>query len=274
MSYILTIRQLYCIVRSIKLVLEDGRLQALDLSDKTDTMLSPVRQESLTGMVENRLHAYLKKSQFLPGDRLPGEKELSEMLEVSRPVVREALSRLRMIGLVDSRKRRGMVVGKPAIFETMEKVIDPDFLEQEEQEDFFKLRLTIELGMADLLVINITPQEIEELDLIVAREEADPGNYRLFLDCDYAFHSALYRATRCRSLASFQSILLKFFGDYETRRRNSPGTFAQRFSDPDLCTHRDIVEAVKTLDPETIQRTMRRHFSYHLNRIRTNQPVA
>ena len=58
---------------------------------------------------------------------------------------------------------------------------------------------------------------------------------------------------------------LQFFTDFETRVQSASSRFAQRFDDPEQCTHRDLLTVIATRDPETIQRTMRRHLATHRN---------
>lgn len=229
-------------------------------------MFTPVIQESLADQVENKIHEYMKANRLRPGDSFPKEEELATMLQISRPVVREALSRLRMMGLVTSRKRRGMVVAKPTIFATMAKVINPDFLDADEQADFMRLRVTIELGLADFLLLNITSDEIDELEKVVRREESDPADFELYMQCDYLFHSLIYQATGCSSLASFQGLLYRFFSDIKSRKAFATKGFSQRFTDPQKTTHRDILEAIKSGDPEVVHQTMRKHLSLYLQK--------
>lgn len=229
-------------------------------------MLAPIRQEPLIDTVEKNIYSYIKAEGFRPGDDFPGEQKLANMLEVSRPVVREALSRLRMLGLLDSRKRRGIIISKPTIFETMKKIIDPFFLDEEEQRDFCNLRLTIEFGLADLLLQNIKEEDISELEEIVKCEESNPADFKLYLKCDYKFHFCIYHATRCKSLESFQTLLYRFFADVKTRKAQSRDDFSDRFNDPTQQSHRDVLEAINTKDPECVQRSMRKHLSIHFKK--------
>ena len=74
-----------------------------------------ITQKTMADIVEVRLREYLKKKSFKPGDPLPNEMQLAESLGVSRNVVREALSRLRMLGMVETKKKRGMVLSRPDI---------------------------------------------------------------------------------------------------------------------------------------------------------------
>lgn len=226
-------------------------------------MGSVARQESLTDLTEKRIFTYLKENRFRQGDRLPMEEEFASMFQTSRTIVREALSRLRMMGFISSRKRRGIVMERPTVFDTIAKVVDPAFLNQEEQQDFFQLRLVIELGLADLLAMNLTGRDLEELDAIVREEETAPADYKLFLHCDFRFHSRIYQATRCHSLNSFQKILLGFFTDYETRIQTASSGFARRFEDPEIVSHRELYKVIAGRNPEEIQRAMRKHLAIH-----------
>ncbi len=227
-------------------------------------ILEKVEQESLTDAVEKKIYDYLERNRFQPGRALPQEGEFAEMLGVSRSVVREALSRFKMMGLVSARKRRGMVAGRPSVFETISKVVNPAFLKEEEQRDFFRIRLAIEIGMADELVANQTDEDLAALEEIVAREEVDPADFTLALDCDYQFHSRLYQATHNRALASFQEILLAFFNDPETRKGNASPNFAERFENPEMVSHRDLLWALRCEDAAQFRELMCCHFRIYL----------
>lgn len=225
------------------------------------------KNESLAEVVENKIFEYLKTNHLTPGRKLPTEEKLATMFAVSRRSVRESLSRLRMFGLLESKKRRGMVVSSPSIFQVLEKVIDPLFLSAEAQSDFYKLRLAIEFGIGELLAIYITPEQLRELETIVEKEEAHPEDFNLYLQCDVKFHSLLYRASGSRALESFQIILYRFFNDYDSRYAARRPDFAERFRIPGRSTHRTVLEALKTKNPERIQQAMRRHLEPHLRRL-------
>src|SRR5215475_14035855 len=102
--------------------------------------LGNVKPNTMADAVEAQLRAYLKKMAFKPGDSLPTEAELGDALGVSRNVVREALSRLRMLGMIESRKRRGMVLVSPDILQAFERVLDPPIIDDATLEDIFELR--------------------------------------------------------------------------------------------------------------------------------------
>ena len=125
--------------------------------------LEPIESTTMADVVEIRLREYLKKNSFKPGDALPKELELAETLGVSRNVVREALSRLRMLGMVETKKRRGMILGRPDILGAFERVLDPLIIDKDTLQDIFELRLVLETGLADLVFLRKTDKDIQEL---------------------------------------------------------------------------------------------------------------
>src|SRR5690606_39831399 len=104
--------------------------------------------------------------------RIPKEVELAKALRVSRTAVREALTRLKLLGIVDSRTNRGMIITRPDLLSNVRRVMDPQLLDGETMKDIFELRLVLEIGIADLLFKRKTSEKLEHLEEIVAREEA------------------------------------------------------------------------------------------------------
>jgi GntR family transcriptional regulator, transcriptional repressor for pyruvate dehydrogenase complex len=67
-------------------------------------VIQPVRRRSITDDVFEQLAAEVVAGVIAPGDSLPSERRLAELLGVSRPAVREALQRLAHAGLVEVRQ--------------------------------------------------------------------------------------------------------------------------------------------------------------------------
>ena len=78
--------------------------------------LRSVDTSSLVDKVEANLVELLQQRKLKVGDSIPKEIELAETLGVSRTVIREALLRLRMMGLIESKKKKGAVITSPDLF--------------------------------------------------------------------------------------------------------------------------------------------------------------
>ncbi len=211
---------------------------------------------TMADIVETRLREYLKKKSFRPGDPLPKEMELAEALGVSRNVIREALSRLRMLGMIETRKRRGMVLATPDILSSFERVLDPLIIDDRNLKDIFELRLVLELGLADLLYLRKTDKDIEELEEIVKNEKAEETEFRL--KNEIAFHGKLYEMTGNDTLKRFQNMLLPLFG-YVIQ-------LEQQYR-PAAVSHADLVRILKTGTKEEFKEAMTAHLQPHLQRL-------
>ena len=227
----------------------------MTLQKAYEMRLSPVERPSLADTVERRVLDGIRASSLKPGDLLPGEQALANQLGISRPVVREALSRLRMLGLLTSRKRRGMVLAHPDLFEGLERVMDPAFLDAETARDLLEMRLVLEMGLADLLFERKTPEDILELEKIVADEQKARTRARR-LAAEIAFHAKLYRMTGNRTLARFQALLRPFFKAIaaDPPRRST-------------AQHPDLIRILKNGGPGDFREAMRRHLAPHFDRI-------
>ncbi|QQL51489.1 FadR family transcriptional regulator [Mucilaginibacter ginkgonis] len=210
----------------------------------------------MADVVESRLRDYFKKKSFKPGDALPKELELAEALGVSRNVVREALSRLRMLGMIESRKKRGMILASPDILGAFERVLDPLIITEETLQDLFELRLVLEMGLADVLFINITPEHLKQLDLIVEAEVTDSQTFRI--KNEIAFHGKLYEIAGNDTLKRFQNMLLPIFGYVlKLEKELISGTVS----------HKDLVDLLKGGDKEKFRMGMHAHLKPHFDKL-------
>src|SRR3982751_2397074 len=90
-----------------------------------------VDTSSLVDKVEANLVELLKERKLKVGDAIPKEIELGQTLGVSRTVIREALSRLRMMGLIETKKKKGTVITSPDLFGILSKSMNPHILDEE-----------------------------------------------------------------------------------------------------------------------------------------------
>jgi DNA-binding FadR family transcriptional regulator len=173
--------------------------------------LGKIPSDTMADVVEMRLRDYFKKKSFKPGDPLPKEQELADALGVSRNVLREALSRLRMLGMVETKKKRGMILSSPDVLGGLERVLDPVIISPDALQDLFELRLVLEMGLADLLYVNLNDQHIRELEMIANNEKKkDKEVFRI--THEIAFHGKLYEMAGNDTIKRFQHMLLPVFG--------------------------------------------------------------
>lgn len=214
--------------------------------------------QSLSDNVETLITNYIRDNNLKPGDIMPKEEELASMFNVSRRVVREAISRLRATGLLIAKRRLGTLVNKTDVFKVLQKTLSTAFLTGGEKQDLLTLRFVLEQGLPELLFRNLDEKIIAELDAIVKREEADPADREEYLRCDYLFHMKIYEATKCQTLLAFQGLLSEFF----VSERNQPPPvpeFANRFNDDSQISHRDLLNVIISRDVQAFRQLNSRH---------------
>jgi GntR family transcriptional regulator, transcriptional repressor for pyruvate dehydrogenase complex len=221
--------------------------------------IEKITHKTMAEVVEIRLREYLKKQAFKPGDALPTEMELSEALGVSRNVLREALSRLRMLGMIESRKKRGMILASPDILGSFERVLDPAIIDENTLRDIFEIRLTLEMGLADLLYIRKTKKDVEELEKIALTQSVTEGPETFRIKNEIAFHGKIYQMTGNETLKRFQSLLLPTFG-YLVSLEKVPII--------GKVTHIDLVKILKNGSKEEFRQGMHSHLQHHFDKLK------
>lgn len=224
--------------------------------------LRSIDTSSLVDKVEAGLVDLLKKKKLKVGDVIPKEIELSATLGVSRTVIREALLRLRMMGLLESKKKKGSVITSPDLFGVMSKSMNPHILDQHTLKEIFEIRLVLEIGMADLLFFRMTKEDLAELKEIVSNEPPI-AKYHLFnIEHEIAFHGKLYEITGNETLKKFQKMLLPVF-DYV----HNSGLLKKQPMLKKFVSHKGLVKILETGTPESFRNGMRNHLENHFARL-------
>ena len=219
--------------------------------------LGKISSDTMADVVEMRLRDYFKKKSFKPGDALPKEQELADALGVSRNVLREALSRLRMLGMIETRKKRGMILSSPDVLGGFERVLDPLIISADALQDLFELRLILEMGLADVLYLNLNDQSIRELEMI-ANNEKKKNKEAFRITNEIAFHGKLYEMAGNDTVKRFQHMLLPVFGFVlQLEKEFVSGKV----------THLDLVEILKSGTKDDFRNGMYEHLKPHFDRL-------
>lgn len=226
------------------------------------TKLRPIDTLTQVDKIEQRLEEYLKNEHFSPGDSLPKETEIAKALGVSRTAVREALSRFRTLGIIESRKNRGMVITRPDVLNNFQRVMDPKLLDGETMKDIFELRLVIELGLADFLFLRKCDDDIKKLEEITTREDAISNRIEKSR-LDVEFHSLLYRMSGNDTILRFQKMLIPIFEFVN----NIPSAGQPLTPGKAYATHHDLIEELKSGTADGFRQKMRYHLEPYFEKV-------
>lgn len=224
--------------------------------------LKNIDTSTLVDKVEKNLIELFIEKNFKVGDAIPKELELAKALGVSRTVIREALLRLRLMGLIESKKHRGAVITSPDLVSILEKSMNPQILDDATLREIFEMRLALEIGMADLIIKRVKPEDIMELKSIVAKEPDESSHEIFMIDQEIRFHGKLYDITGNETLKKFQKMLLPVF-DYV----HHSGLLKKNIHPKEYVSHSGLIKLIETGSAEKLRNGMRNHLENHFARL-------
>jgi GntR family transcriptional repressor for pyruvate dehydrogenase complex len=224
----------------------------------------------LSDQVAEQLAALIKQGRLQPGDKLPTEARLVEQFEVSRTVVREAVSRLKSLGLVDSRQGSGVFVNPqlpyaPLQFEAQLAA------SQEAVIQMVEVRRALEAEVAALAAQRRTADDVKAIRQSVQDLDEAVQAGRNGAAEDVKFHRAIAHAARNPFLIQTLEYLGQFLqGVTEVTRANE----ARRvdFANEVQSEHQAIVQAVEAGDADLARQAAASHMGNAIVRIRSADP--
>lgn len=214
--------------------------------------LSKVNVKRLYLQVAEQLSERIHAGEFKLGERLPPERELARLFSVSRPTIREAITTIEVMGLVEVRQGSGVYVRSTGKSDDRlpENVPGPF--------EILEARKTLEPELAAFAANRIDDEQLEELRQMLHRF----GNPELGPDeteqIDREFHYLIARATRNSALAG----LVKWLWDVRAQSEVNV-RFYQRAREtgvrPAVEDHRAITAALMARNENAARKAMREH---------------
>lgn len=184
----------------------------------------PISTQRASEAIYEQIRQRIISGVFLPGDKLPSEKELIDMFQRSRPTVREALRMLEKAGLVKTNAgSKGSVVMEPSVEFTAEPLSTHMSLSRISKADLFEYRWINDIATVGWAAERRTDGELDELRGIIERmgfELADPD---AFTECSNDFLDTVARCTHNDMIVLMNSITKRAdpqaFGDIHSRNK-------------------------------------------------------
>jgi GntR family transcriptional repressor for pyruvate dehydrogenase complex len=231
------------------------------------TPLKPGTQ--LADQVAQLLEQTIREGRLQVGDKLPTEAALVSQLGVSRTVIREAISRLKSIGLVASRQGSGVFVqassSEPLIFSA------DDCASRDAVIQIVEVRRALEAEVAELAALRRSPQLLADIDDAVERLADAVRQGRDGVEEDVAFHRAIARAAGNPFLIDTLSYLSQYLQS-ATRVTRANEARRKDFAKAVTQEHQAIVQAIAAQDPAAARAAAAAHMNNAITRIRQADP--
>ncbi|WP_238935107.1 FadR/GntR family transcriptional regulator [Pseudomonas typographi] len=220
----------------------------------------PRRSRSLAQTLVDEMSRLIEQGTLKPGDKLPSEVELMEVGGVSRSVVRDALSRLQVAGLVETRRGIGtFVLNTPG--SDVSRLDPSSIVTLQDVIAILDVRMSFEVEAAGIAALRRTEAQLQAMQQALARFElaSDTGGS---IVSDFQFHLQIAAATNNRY---FTEIITHFGTSMFPRARLNSAAIArldrQQTHSRLVREHEHIYNAIARVDYDAARAAMRVHLS-------------
>jgi GntR family transcriptional repressor for pyruvate dehydrogenase complex len=218
------------------------------------SLFQTVSKQRLVDRVVTDLQDLIVQGKLTVGTKLPPERELAELLGVSRTVIREAVRILVTKGLLESKHGIGTMVRQV----TRDQLVEPlSWLLQRNGatlDDLHQVRTILEVEIAAEAANCAVADDVAELEQIMQRMIATRDNAAAFAAADAEFHQALAAILRNPMLAVLLDSIRTLMAEIRLKVSRYP-----EFDTIVLADHRAILDAVTRQDPQGARAAMQKH---------------
>lgn len=219
-------------------------------------MFENVKAQRISDQIAAQVRRLLLEGKLTPGQRLPTETELAEQFDVSRASVREALSILESEGLVERHKNGGTFMRKYSLKRVLGSFQFPQKMDHELFADLIEVREWLEVQ-----IVKLASERAEEEDFLRLRRTLEMMEQDLVagnsgVESDILFHQCLAVATKNQILAGLVLSIGQLMKETRTRTLSVPGRLEACLEE-----HRAIYEAVLEHDSARGCRLIQEHLA-------------
>ena len=212
------------------------------------------RREPANVELAKKLLEYLLSGDVDPGQRLPGERSLSEALGVGRAALREAIKSLSLLGVLEQRQGDGTYLSRTQS-DLLPKVIEWGLLlGRREARDLMEARHHLEVALAGLAAERRSEAALGRLSALLDEMRAAGDDRPRYVAADIQFHLQIAEASESTVLAGVLSNVQSLLQVWATRVIDAAGE-----TNTSLAMHEPVFEAIKARDPEAARDAMRAH---------------
>jgi len=219
-------------------------------------------RETVHVAIARRLLEYLSKGDFQPGDRIPSERQLAEVLGIGRSAVRDALKPLALLGLLDIRQGHG------TFLKSTESKVLPDaiewglFIGARRTRDLFEARCHLEMMVVGIAAERRSEQDVEHLRDLIVKMRASSRDPATFVRADVEFHHRIAEASNNQTLLQIMTSISSLLQVWIARVMRNEHNFQSSMNE-----HFKVFEAIEARDADRAREAMRLHVWAALGRL-------
>lgn len=212
-------------------------------------MFTPIQSnEKLYKKVLFQIQTMLLNGELKPGDKLPPERQMADSLGVSRPALRQSLSILEALEIIECRQGDGNYV-LPISNKLFNPIVLNYYYNSGNTNDILEMRYIIETQVIQILTRKVTHPQLQELDSIVSKMR-DIHTLEERVELNNLFHYTLIKLAGNPLLSAVYYSILDLVGK-QIMTTNGENFYAN---------HKKLLDGIRSGDPQTACANMREHF--------------
>lgn len=223
------------------------------LAATTNSDFATVRRNKVYEDVARQIERLILKK-LRPGDKLPSERELAELLRVSRSSIRDAIRSLELMGMVEPRQGAGTIVCEVTANSLANPLANALKRKEELMGELLDFRKILEPPLAARAATHASVDEISEMESILKRQQEKLRAGESTIAEDSEFHYTVAMASGNSVVLKVLDILMDLLRDTRERSMQVEGR-----PQKSLAGHMRILDAIKRHDGEAAKAAMRRH---------------
>lgn len=217
------------------------------------------KQSTVYEKVIDELKNVIFQGKLKPGDRLPPERALAEMLGVSRTSLREALKLMEAAGLIFIKRGQGIFVADHDPDQYMDNFLSHLLVSDDKLSELFEIRKVLETEAASWAALRGSESQIKELeklveDTLTSLEKYMSNKSTLLAEHDIEFHRKLIEASNNSVLIRVMDSLYDLLMGSKSKAMTVP-----KRAEKSLQEHKMIVEALSQRDAQSAKKAMLNH---------------
>lgn len=217
-----------------------------------------IKKTRVYEQVIEQIKQLLELGQLKSGDKLPSEREMAGMFNVSRSVIREAMSVLNASGVLYTRPGIGVFIvddEESTLIQRMDRALNKDGVDLQE---LLEVRQGLESQAVYLAALRATPNDIKRIEDAYSSLLEAVKQERVAAQEDYAFHEAIIRASKNETLMEMMRLLSDrlLVGLKESRSKSMK---QPRRTEYVLEEHKKIIDAIIEKDANLARKLMIDH---------------
>ncbi|MDD2587021.1 MAG: FadR/GntR family transcriptional regulator [Syntrophomonadaceae bacterium] len=219
----------------------------------------PIVTKKIYEEILEQIKNMISSGEVKPGEKLPSEREMSESMGVSRASVREALTALETLGILDIRPGEGTYVKQTNILETIEPLALVLAVERSPGAQMMEVRRVLETESAALAAMRATDDNLTRIGQNL-NDMKNAESVQLAVEYDLKFHFSIAEATQNTILLRIMNTVADLM--HHTFRNDREKLYAYPPKGSQIIAeHEAIFAAIKNRDPQQARSKMLKHIN-------------